>query len=76
VPTLLRVSGFEVIIYFNDHEPAHVHVFKGSGEARIEIDPAVVVEVWRLGKRDTKSAKEIVINNRQLLLDRWKDIHG
>jgi hypothetical protein len=26
VPTVLRFDGFRVVIYPNDHRPAHVHV--------------------------------------------------
>jgi hypothetical protein len=31
VPTLLRISGYRVIIYISDHRPAHVHV-RGAGK--------------------------------------------
>ena len=30
--TIHREAGFEVLIYLNDHRPAHVHVFKAEGE--------------------------------------------
>ena len=33
--TVLRAEGLRVVIFTNNHEPAHVHVF-GSGEAKIE----------------------------------------
>ncbi len=32
--TVLRAHGLRVVIYANDHRPAHVHVF-GDGEAKI-----------------------------------------
>ena len=34
--TVLRASGLSVVIFLDDHEPAHVHVF-GDGEAKIEL---------------------------------------
>ncbi|PZR07749.1 MAG: DUF4160 domain-containing protein, partial [Azospirillum brasilense] len=34
--TVLRVHGLRVVIYANDHDPAHVHVF-GDGEAKINL---------------------------------------
>jgi hypothetical protein len=34
--TVLRADGLRVIIYVNDHPPAHVHVF-GDGEAKINL---------------------------------------
>ena len=31
MPTVLSDEGFAVRVYLNDHEPAHVHVWKGGG---------------------------------------------
>jgi hypothetical protein len=36
VVTVLRAEGFRVVIYVNDHAPAHVHVL-GTGEAKINL---------------------------------------
>lgn len=33
MPTVLRFDGLRVVIYPNDHRPAHVHVKGASGEA-------------------------------------------
>jgi hypothetical protein len=33
---VLRAEGLRVVIYANDHTPAHVHVF-GDGEAKIDL---------------------------------------
>jgi len=46
MPTILRKGGFEVRIYLNDHIPAHVHVFKGSGEAKINIGDENLAPEW------------------------------
>ena len=35
MPTIYRQNGFEVMIYTNDHRPAHVHIFKADGEVLI-----------------------------------------
>jgi hypothetical protein len=34
IVTVLRAEGLRVVIFVNDHQPAHVHVF-GDGEAKI-----------------------------------------
>ena len=34
--TVLRAHGLRVVIFVNDHQPAHVHVF-GDGEAKINL---------------------------------------
>jgi len=33
MPTLFRFQGVRVVIYPNDHRPAHVHVLADAGEA-------------------------------------------
>lgn len=38
MPTLIRQDGFDVRMYFDDHDPPHVHVFKAGGQAKITID--------------------------------------
>jgi hypothetical protein len=34
--TVLRAHGLRVVIFVDDHQPAHVHVF-GDGEAKINL---------------------------------------
>lgn len=34
--TVLRAQGLRVVIFTNDHPPAHVHVF-GDGQAKIDL---------------------------------------
>ena len=34
--TIFRGSGLQVVIFVDDHEPAHVHVF-GDGQAKINL---------------------------------------
>ena len=33
MPTVLRIAGLRVVIYPNDHRPAHVHVSGADSEA-------------------------------------------
>lgn len=33
MPTIMRIDGMRVVVYFNDHPPAHVHVVGGGVEA-------------------------------------------
>ena len=37
MPEIFREQGFKVVIYFDDHEPAHIHMYKGDSEIRIQI---------------------------------------
>jgi hypothetical protein len=76
--TVLRAQGFRVVIYANDHEPAHVHVF-GDGEAKIHLLGATgdvdVVRTIGLSRADTRRAVVLVREHRAMLLERWNEIH-
>ena len=78
--TVLRAHGLRVVIYANDHRPAHVHVF-GDGEAKIDLlggrggAPALV---WADGmsRGEVRRAVRLVTEQHAFLLARWEDIHG
>jgi hypothetical protein len=38
MPTVLRVAGLRIVIYFADHRPAHVHVVGRGGEAVFDLN--------------------------------------
>jgi hypothetical protein len=76
MPTVLRRDGFEFVIYLDDHNPPHVHVFKADGEGKIELDPIVVAGVWRMKRNDVRNAKHIASENQTYLPDRWREING
>lgn len=76
MPTVLRQDGFEFVIYTNDHEPMHIHAYKGDGEAKIELSPVAVVGVWEMKKSDARKAKRIVAENQDYLIQKWREIHG
>ena len=63
MPTVLRLDGFEVRIYLNDHEPAHVHVFRAGGEAKIKLglggqEPMLLQVTPKMSNRDATSIRE------------------
>jgi hypothetical protein len=49
--TVLREAGMRFVIYTDDHEPAHTHVY-GDGEARINILDLTVISNRGMKKRD------------------------
>lgn len=80
MPTVLRKDGFAVRIYFNDHLPPHVHVFKGNGQVRIslgsESEVPDVIEVNELSDKEVSKALQIVTTHQTELLEKWREFHG
>ncbi|MDI6027314.1 DUF4160 domain-containing protein [Corticibacterium sp. UT-5YL-CI-8] len=73
--TLLRSAGMRFVIYTDDHEPAHVHVY-GDGEARIDMVKLTVISNRGMKKRDLSTALTIVQANRLMFVEKWNEIHG
>lgn len=77
--TVYRAQGLRIVIFLNDHEPAHVHVFV-DGEAKINLlggDGAPEL-VWadNMKRADVRRAMKIVSEKRDELLKKWKEVHG
>ena len=79
MPTVLRTGNLRVVIYPNDHRPAHVHVIGPAPEAVFYLNcPAGPV---RLRENDGFSTREL--NRIELVLNKhvaelcaaWKEIH-
>ncbi len=80
MPMILREQGFRVVIYPNDHLPSHVHVFKGSGEVRIELGdeksgPSLMTITGQISDKDVAKALYLVKENQAKLLAKWSEIH-
>jgi len=77
--TVLRTEGLRMVIFVDDHQPAHVHVY-GDGQAKINLaGPGGLPElVWADGmtRGEVRRAMRIVAEAQAVLLARWESIHG
>ena len=80
MPTILMIFGCRVVIYLNDHRPAHVHVQGGGYDAVFNLHspggPLKLREnygfpIKSLGKLAVELAAQI-----RLLCEKWRAIHG
>ncbi len=79
MPTILRKDGFRIVIYFDDHLPAHVHAISADTEAKINLKGSKNLPeiIQYRGKRNQAiKALEIVTAHQNELLDAWRQIHG
>jgi hypothetical protein len=80
MPTIHREGGFRFMIFTDDHEPAHVHVWKAGTMAKIHlgdadhrpepVDPGIMRTV------DVRRAVRIVEARQEQFLAEWREIHG
>ena len=67
--------GYDVRIYTNDHLPAHAHVWRGDKKVQINLNTLEVKHNRGYNTREIRQIRELVTENRELLLDVWNDIH-
>jgi len=74
MPTLLILFGLRFYFYLNDHEPIHVHVENGDGEAKFEIENDIIL-VYNHGlkAKDIRLAQSILEENKDNFVREWKN---
>ena len=77
--TVHREAGLRFVIFTDDHEPAHVHVY-GDGSAKIDLvgesGAPELVHADGLKGGDVRKAMRIAAEQRAYLLERWRELHG
>ena len=77
--TIYRAHGLRIIIFTDVHEPAHVHVF-GDGHAKINLigpDGApALVRAENMKASDLRRAMQLVRDQQEAFLAKWREFHG
>ena len=80
MPTVLRFDGLRVVIYPNDHRPAHVHVIGRGCEAVFNMNcgvgPVELRENYGFPKRALLNIRSVLTEQSEELCARWEEIHG
>jgi hypothetical protein len=80
MPTLLRIDGYSVQIFTDDHLPPHVHVFARGCELVVNLNCAEeyvsIRENNGFKNREIRDIVIIVQANRLQLCEGWEQIHG
>jgi hypothetical protein len=80
MPTVLRIGAWRVVIYPNDHRPAHVHAIGQGCEAVFDLHcskgPPELRENYRFGPKQISRIEKALIANLATLCSEWERIHG
>ena len=78
--TVLRFDGLRVVIYPNDHRPAHVHVIGNGCEAVFTLNcpggPPALRENYGFARTDVGRIEAALAANLMMACDGWESIHG
>jgi len=80
MPTVWRTGAFRVVIYPNDHRPAHVHVLGRGSEAILDLHcphgPVELRENYHCSVADLRSVARELKDHLVELCMAWESIHG
>jgi hypothetical protein len=80
MPTVLTIFGLRVVIYPNDHRPAHVHVIGNGCEAVFNLHcpkgPPELRENYGFTRKDLMKISGELTANLADLCSQWRLIHG
>jgi uncharacterized protein DUF4160 len=75
----MRFDGFSVIVYPNDHVPAHVHVLGGGNEAVFNLNcpggPVALRENYGFSRRAIMRIRRVLDEAVAKLCWQWSKIH-
>ena len=73
MPTVLRIDGYRFFFFSDEHSPAHIHIEKGDGYARIEIESVKVTDSHNLKSKELRKLCILVKENNEKLTKAWNE---
>ncbi len=78
MPTVLLLRGFRFYFFSGEgNEPCHIHVKKGDAKGKIWLLPVMEEDyLYGFTIAERKEIKEIVNENRNMLIEKWNEHFG
>jgi hypothetical protein len=75
MPEISRFFGIVIRMYFDDHNPPHLHAFYGECEAQIGIEPIALLN-GALPARAASMVFEWAALHQRELMQNWRRLHN
>lgn len=75
MPTIMIFKSIKILIYFNDHTPAHIHAVKDGAEAKVNLEDCKCFYARGFSSKAVKRIEQFVEENKDFLLETWRDYH-
>ena len=77
MPSALSKDGYNFYFYSNEHEPMHVHVRNGSGNAKFDVSGEVqLLESRGMKVSELRKAQELAEENAEIIRRKWNEYFG
>ncbi|MBZ0286525.1 MAG: DUF4160 domain-containing protein [Anaerolineae bacterium] len=75
MPTVLRESGYQFIIFTSDHPPPHVHVRREGKLAKVLLNPIEFERTGGFNSGEQSKIVSIIREHQAFLLDEWDKLY-
>ena len=75
MPTVLRIDGSRMVIFPNDHPPAHVHVLRPGWVGVVNLITPELREAIGFNERESRRVLRLVADQRYTLIDTKRRYH-
>ena len=79
MPTVLREAGFRFVVYTDDHEPEHIHAYRGHGlgaVVKVNLIDLSLIHSQGFLSSEIRRIVGIVKSRQQEFRAAWNAIHG
>ncbi|MBV5279198.1 MAG: DUF4160 domain-containing protein [Campylobacteraceae bacterium] len=73
MPTVLKIDGFRFFFFSDEHMPVHIHVEKGDGYMRVELETLKVTNRQNFTKSDERKIMTIIQEHQNELIGAWNE---
>ena len=73
MPTVQIIKGYRFFFYVNDHSPVHIHIEKGDGTAKFNLEPIELIKSRRFKANEIAEMRKLVLENVELFKDKWNE---
>ena len=76
MPEIFRFAGIRFFFFSNEHLPIHIHVKNSDGTAKFTVNPVQLIESKGMKNKELNTAEEMIRENEDLIVLRWKEYFG
>jgi len=74
MPLVFQKDGYRFFFYSNDHEPIHIHVRKGDGEAVFNVGEVIDLrESQGLKVSELSKAQKLAEEHKAIIIQKWHE---
>ena len=76
MPEIFRFAGIRFFFFSNEHLPIYIHVKNSDGTAKFTVNPVQLIESKGMKNKELNTAEEMIRENEDLIVLRWKEYFG